>query len=1342
MESKEEGEHISNVLKPIHCWGLDRIANDDCIHMMDDSHILYVAGRQIILQSLVNQDQTMLCDINNSENVLEISTIAISPCRRFLAAAQVTTTGLRVLIINLSKRIVVRVIDNLSSDHSKVSSISFSGDSQVIALLFPGSRTHLSLITWKSKRVVAATQCAQNVSRVAFSPDDASIVYMYKPDLLVYKLLVDGLRPLSLSNVHFREVDDLLVLPDEEVIISAEEELYFAKQLEIVGSMPLPTIPHCLFASKSGGGSNNYVFGMLIQKKAVLFHRNETKFTEIIHKIGRSHGLGGKMAFLGDKGWCFSTIPHPEVEMDLGTPSVTHEFDKKFVSITSSPGDDSFILLSEIGDMHMFKPLASRNEDELRKTELIIPSFTDENIIDFDVCHTRPFMCMVCGKELRVFNYFTKKMIINKVFFEKPVAVAIHPNSYQLLVVFKLKVCVFIVQRNNIEETFSYTVKNASAIQFSKNGAVLAIAQSNKLYLYDYTAFNDAPITVFEQETTIIDICFSICGSFINIRDSHGSCLVYDIRDEVAIAELGHPSNPISAFASGRSVISVSDYMIQLHNHVVGDGRGSDPLVMINTAVIIEDSVVIAQLLAPKSLSYLYNSYRDMVVTDTRSHTHTHAIDRNVSPTTLAMLDEHVLVAGDNGLINVYDYDGALQFKSDDWVDRSSFSLHLKPIKKMQCVFSNRLLFTQCNNTIYMSYVGDLPDNIDPLNYLAGQPQASGWSLLLVQSKELDDVASEMDTLQRKLETQEVKFSFEVKEIEKNFKDKLQQEKDMFETVLNEKDTVLQTKNGKLEEIEMNFTEQIKHKEIEHMSTITNLESENRKRIQQIKKIITALETEKAELVENYEEELNNVKLSHGSEVKNLEKQYMLELESKTNDIVSLENQNKILCEGYEEEIVQVNDDFETFSNRIEKKFLQELSKKKQSLNQLTLENLNLKRKFKTYQEQIVAKSVDLKKAGEQIQVLEKNILDHEKKIQLLKLELEERNETISEKERQIFVLKTKNAELEKFKYVLCIKISDLKNQIEPRDLRIQKYKKQIQTLDGFLEKNHQQQVNLKFTLHERDINVRNLKQQITDLQNHLQQKTRIVQYFIKDLGNLVENVSPKYWRDCLQAMYRTYCTTTDDNEIIQRRQTSSEVSELQRQREHLEQRVKGLERSTEVHRNFLGAQRKQFLGHNKKLMEDINELRFNNHRLEQELGRSKNEVRTLKAKLNDVRGTKSSMSRQSRLSNRAPSTNSMRPLSGSRSSQLGLLQSAKKRPKGGKPSGKLLLGSAKSHSHNIMMKRAETELPELSNTRAKTPKSSQGYSHRLGSPEPTDVPMYTEETDPFSGHENQIPMM
>lgn len=515
----------------------------------------------------------------------------------------------------------------------------------------------------------------------------------------------------------------------------------------------------------------------------------------------------------------------------------------------------------------------------------------------------------------------------------------------------------------------------------------------------------------------------------------------------------------------------------------------------------------------------------------------------------------------------------------------AEYACHAGPVTRLRISFDDQFLFSAGDDgTLAIFEIREREGRARTREMLL--PWAEE---ILVTKTDLEEKNALMNELKAKVEEltlnneyqlrlKDMNFSEKMKEMTEKYTQELEQDKNKYELLREEKN-----------DMEMEYEEKIKIMQESHEKSTQDLQAEHNNRLMEEMKRFESLENEHKLQMQRWEQQNAMLIESHERYIAELTEEY----QSKLDEMQAIQNQMQEekddLIREFEETRRQIEEDADREIEELKEAYEEKLRVEKEQTLRLKGENgithkklTALQRDKQEQNDEIKAAQEREKQLYEEIETLRKDIRGHKK-------EIRERDETIGDKEKRIYDLKKKNQELEKFKFVLDYKIKELKRQIEPRENEISDMKDQIKEMDAELEQYHKSNAALDLMIAELRLKLDGMQREILKQRKQLQDSQGLVRRFRGDLHDAVQHIQePKVLKEDVIDLYKRYV-----QEQIQPQEVDVDIQrEYNRQREYLERSVETLKRKLakdmEMHRN----DNRRIMQENVALIKEINELR------------------------------------------------------------------------------------------------------------------------------------------------------
>ncbi|RLN75172.1 hypothetical protein BBJ28_00017929 [Nothophytophthora sp. Chile5] len=362
-------------------------------------------------------------------------------------------------IYKLSSKIRVRSIP--LPTNSTVVSCSFSADNKFLAVL-EDSPSH-SVTYWKvsSAKLVASSKCPSRGVRIHISPGNAGFLSVSGPTLL---------KSWSWSNSDFKSANCLPQSKDQEHFV---DHTWLKDHMVALSERGLLLC----FRLSADAVSVELIYS---------FRSHQPSYVrmECVTAHGKGFVLGGSAGF-------FSIY---EASDDAKDPfpfvrSVAVG-DVAFDCIAVSPNSETIVACSKSRELLTFSMSALESEQEGDRIDY------RELIPHVDVCVQRPIV-VTCGsdKTVRVWNFELRRYELLHQCPEEPLAVAVHPSGFQLVVAFKERVRIYQLLQESLRQIKELAIKACRLVRYAHGGHLLACASG--LTVATFRTYTFEPVHTF-----------------------------------------------------------------------------------------------------------------------------------------------------------------------------------------------------------------------------------------------------------------------------------------------------------------------------------------------------------------------------------------------------------------------------------------------------------------------------------------------------------------------------------------------------------------------------------------------------------------------------------------------------------------------------------------------------------------------------------------------------------------------------------------------------------------------------------------------------------------------------
>jgi WD40 repeat protein len=1007
----------------------------------------------------------------------------------------------------------------------------FSEDNQLLLTLSGSPEYMLTCWNWSKARVVA--QCSVGspslpATRCSFSPIDASMTCVTGKDYVKFFRIADRdlriVHEAPFENTNFL-CHTWLRKPEDHLVVGSESgDLLLFKSGEYVCHLscsPGPSMPvHSLLTvSKgfvAGCKQGNFVF--------LAFDGDE---------VSDPHAG----SFTTERMW----------SSELCAGSVA--------ALALSPSEDSIAALTTDNQLLVMgaENMAAIGSESVK---YVLSSFhAPRPIVGLDVCYRKPLV-VTCSKDnsVRIWNFATMELELNKMFPEDTNCVAMHPAGLHIAVGFSDKLRIYHVLVDELKLCQEMPIKNCRECRFSNGGNFLGVANGNSINVFSfYTGERVADLR--GHNSKIRSLHWLDNGSQLLSCGQDGAVYLWDIDEGKRSAELVRKGMMYtSAVCAGDSAFVVgSDRQLK-----VLEMPDLTPMKEYNDGGAILTHLALA---APKAvlLAATADPGRPGVV---RAYPMPVTGDFVEYPCMAAPVTRMRLTP-DCGYLAVADESGCL------------------------CVFDLTDRFKA--NTALAA--GGPPGSVPP------DEAVGDWTdEILVSRVDLEDKNQLVLELRVKVDELKLHNEYKLKLKEMSYNDRIKEVTDKFVHELEQAKHKLELLKEERSDGEIEHRKRVKQLEEKHQHDMQETETEFQTQIMEevgkYQQLVRARDAQAERLADQRRllivtQERYISELTSDFERKLFEEQQMR---------MKLEAEKELLRRSLDETHRQLEDDVDTEVEMLRRTLEERLAQARDVTLKYKGENGIMKKKFAVIQKEMEDRKEEMKlllererELHEQIKILEKEVSAHKKEIKI-------RDGAIGDKEKRIYELKKKNQELDKFKFVLDFKIRELKRQVEPRQLEIQGMKDQIKEMDLELERYHNTNTALDGNIGEFRGTIDTMQNEVMAKRIRAKQLENVIARFKSELHGAVTLIqNPVELRFAIEQIYADYMAGTAEIKVASEPEVEKEY---ERHRQFLNRSVQQLKQQLLESAAGHGRSNRDIMQENMNLIAVINAQRESNREL------------------------------------------------------------------------------------------------------------------------------------------------
>ncbi|KAI6655110.1 WD repeat-containing protein 65-like [Oopsacas minuta] len=1163
------------------------------VNFIDEQNVIYPVGSNIVIYNIDQKTQRF---IPTSPTMLGPSCLAISPNKRYLAIAEKGTERGQIvihdLVTNKKKLLQYKEMQSLS-----FISISFSSDSKYLASLTDKPDQTLLYWGWDKAKVFASlkvsppgagTQAGGEVARdakqVSFNPTDNTVLCLTGD--MIYKLLRYSEGALKTFGYARTELSNYLShcwITEEKLVLGTSNG-----RLQLFEGSDLKWEYNICDAKAGGGQSIRDGSQTTSVRASVDSSSKRTRFGDVSstsmfdppprvprieYIISYSKGFicagGVGLLHLFEKSddrdlyrrkvVKVNNLPEMSLSLVAKTqPSLLLPVDGSDGAYTGvslldcyevsclsmSPSEDN--LVASTKGNQLYSLLVSTADMTTTRTDqvsfdLLSHSFHMNQIKGLDVCLRKPLVA-TCSmdKTIRIWNFETNALELQKEFQEEAYSVALHPSGLFLLAGFSEKLRLMNILLDDIRVFKEFVIRGCRECAFAHGGHMFAAVNNNLIQIFSSYSFENIQ-DLKGHNGKVRSLAFSKDDQRLISCSADGAVYEWSIAKGCREGEAVHRQCIYTSLTLSPDAKT---------SYVVGSDGNIKELVLMDghevRRVPAEDTVL-TQVALSRSGRMLFcgtsqGGVRAMKfpLSDPGKYNETQAHNGAVTRIKITYDDQYLITTGEDACVFMFkiidkegkglklereiNYAEEILITKSDLEEKNQLTQELKAKVEELCLDNDYQM--RIKEMGYQDKIKGLTDKfINDHNALRSQVEK-------VQ-KENEQFKQESEESEQQMGEGHAR---ELQEIEASNNQKLMAEYEKYQELQARNQRLQDQQERKVAELHAQRQRDMEENTIEFQSKLE----------------------ERGRLLEQVQEELRQQMREHEELRQQLE-------DDADREILDLRNNYEHQLRQEKEKNELLRGDRGVFEKKCESQ-KKDISHLRKDIDQLTNEKSKLNSVIKSLENDIVG----------------------------LKKEIQERDDTIHDKEKRIYDLKKKNQELEKFKFVLEYKIKELKKQIEPREQEIKEKKEQIHKMESELEDKSQSCKNLEHERDEKELKLKATTKELLSERQRARGLAALTRAFQVDLHNTVGLIQePAQLKDSVVALYQNYFKIDEDS--LSKGVGQFEVDaqdEYARQREHLERNVtalkKKLKKESEIHKS----DNVRIMQENVTLIKEINELR------------------------------------------------------------------------------------------------------------------------------------------------------
>ena len=817
--------------------------------------------------------------------------------------------------------------------------------------------------------------------------------------------------------------------------------------------------------------------------------------------------------------------------------------DHKILNFNLSPSNENLVLSTSSAQIFTLNISSSdilQKEDDIKFEYLTIP-FHSKAITGMDTAIRKPIIA-TCStdKTVRVWNYLDNTLNIVKQFPAEAYSIAIHPSGLHLVVGFQDKLRFMDILGDDIREQKSFLVRNCGEVKFSNGGHYFAAAHGNVINVYNtYTLQlisalrgHNGKIRALQwtdDDTRVLSV--GMDGAVYEYVVKTEKRTIHHTNKNVGYTSVATDGKSIFVTGSDNKIKGFSEGNPQTE-YDLGD----------NTLVCMEYSEGLKMIFGGLETGAItVHSFPNLEYIEDKLYLHSGPVTR----ISKAWDDSFLFSSGEDGML------GIVEIRDRDGGKT-----------KKETKYSEEILIS------------------------GAEWEEKNTTIAELQAK-VAELKSDNEYEQKK---KEIEFNNALREQAKSFNLELTKKQEEIQSILQEKKSVTDEYEKKIDELIEKHREKIKALEQDFNERLHNS-------LEQISELNRDREKEKKQILDDSK----NKEEMHMRELTDITEEYEDEIKRKDGSIVTLQDEKVELDKKFSEIKNQMEEDQDKEIKILKEMYEKKLLKMNDSYNEAKSEANKWNDRFIALQKTLKQKLELIEKLEEKKQRAENLNKQYQEDIQKMSEENKEREETIIDKEKRIFKLKRQNQELEKFRFVLEYKISTLQEQIKPSKEEITSLRKQSKKMRKELEKAKEKNDRLILSIKDLELKIDGRVKEIQRLNFKVKDNDTLLKRIRADIYKVAQLIQePKELKEEVTKLYQTYVsekiTTQEMDFDIQK--------EYERQRSYLEKTVESLKKKLVKATETSKSDNKRIMNENVVLIKEINDLR--------------KEVRSLKQKLKD----------------------------------------------------------------------------------------------------------------------------
>ncbi|CAM9657374.1 unnamed protein product [Scytosiphon promiscuus] len=716
------------------------------------------------------------------------------------------------------------------------------------------------------------------------------------------------------------------------------------------------------------------------------------------------------------------------------------------VSLALCPNEDRLCAVTSDNQLFEVKIITQIIKDSDSKPVISLfhgPGLSAGGITGMDTCVRKPLVA-TCGMDrtIRVWNIMEQRLDLWKVFQEEPYSLAMHPSGLHLLVGFADKLRLMNILMDDIRACHEISIKQCREVKFSNGGSMFAAVNGNFVTIFDFNTY-DKLADLRGHNSKVRHLYWGGQDQTLVSCGQDGAVYQWDVDEAKRLGEFVQKGTTYSCALSTKDSV-----------FTVGNDRMLKELEIPDLQVVKElnAGVTLGQIVLSNSEHMMFagtseggkpGGVRAYSFPLTGDYLEYACVGTPVTRLCITHDDQFLLVADEASCVFVFDV--------RDRQDRGQAGSKLGGVELQPLAASEPYGIADPTSIRQVFSDSERVHRGIRQEILATRSNLEDKNTLMVELKNKVDELALHNEYQLRLK--DMNYSEKIKEITEKFTQDLEQSKNKFDLLREEKS-----------DLEMEYESRLREMDDKHQHELQELENAYQQKIMGEVERYQALVQERNMQQDRWNEQQQLLATTHEKYVAELTEEFEQKLGEDRQLRLQLREEKNELDREFTETKHQVEDDIDTEIDNLRNRFEHHLTAEREATLRYKGENGIMKKKFT-----VLTKDIEDQK--EEIRSLHEKEKDLQQKIKGLEREIAAHKREIKGKYLSLTVLvnpcTSPSLQLEKFKFVLDFKIKELKRQIEPRETEIGSMKEQIKEMDRELEQFHNSNAQLDLLIGE-----------------------------------------------------------------------------------------------------------------------------------------------------------------------------------------------------------------------------------------------------------------------------------